>query len=226
MIEKIKLDNQMLNELISHDEKLGVIQKRFAEMSKELSDSTTTRIINNVLDEYYNKIGNAGIKEDYLRSIVSSVVRELSYEKDDELRSFNSRAHSIINGCMPNNHELVASYMIEKLDENVTSYTSTPREDKLNTKIINRIIEKITEHVAVHQAFSTDYRNNYQASFESFVKKVVEKEISNYQTELNDYYYDTVYSNVKEVTNAVIEYFYPMVQQKSQVQEDLAKSFK
>ena len=230
MIEKIKLNDDMYNAILRHDEQLGVVHKNFVENYKFLSNETTKKIVRQVLDELSEKIGGSSMPDEHqLMDVVSSFVRQIAYEKDNDLRSFVSRSHSIINGCMSVNHELVASYMIEKLDSNVKGFTQD-KEEKIDRHIIQTIIEKISNRVAVHKAYNTDYRTNHQTDFEKFIKGVVEKEVEQYYQELKEYSHDTVNKNVKEITENLINYFYPMVSKKeeNEVKEesDLAKSLK
>lgn len=224
MIEKIQLDDVMINALDDYNSRLRGVRGLCIEDCEQLSYDTVKKIVDAILEEYYKKIGGAGIKEDYIKSAILSSVRELMFEKDEDLRTFISRASSIIDGCIIENRDLMAAYMIEKLNDNVKDYTSG-NEKKSTKKTVSAIVSKIANHIAVHKAYNTEYKNMYQQDFESIIKSIVEKEINNYQTQLNDQY-QRVYLSVNELTHNIISYFYPMIEKHSENYDELAKLFK
>ena len=229
MIEKIKLDSEIYSKLSMTDENFNHVYKMFKDTCNFFSEETTKKIIKTIIEEYEKSVRKRPLNEDYLYSIISSAIRQSTDDKQEDLLKFESRAHSIIGGCiLDNSHELVATVAIQRLDENVNTYTRNKEEKQSNKQLITTIVQKISNHIAIQNSINPDYRNENQANFEGFIATKVREEVDKFQEKIDDYYYGAVYSNVKQITHNTIDYLdSKVIKPNPKVEEsENAKSFK
>jgi hypothetical protein len=220
MIEKIKLDDEIYRNLSMTDENFNHVYKMFKDTCNFFSEKTTKKIIKTIMEEYEKSVRKRPLNDDYLYSIILSALRQSTDDKQEDLLRFESRAHSIIGGCMPDNsHELIATVAIQRLDENVNTYTGNKEEKQSNKQLITTIVQKISNHIAIQNSISPDYRNENQANFEGFIATKVREEVDNFQNEIDDYYYGAVYNNVQQITHNVIEYIDSKVKEQNPIEK-------